>query len=57
MKTKPLPVRCNEELINRLKRAAKRMGSNDSAVIRFCVLTVLPQIERGVVQIPAEEKP
>lgn len=46
-KTVPVPVRLNTELRARLRRAARRMGSTDSATIRFAILNQLPQIEAG----------
>ena len=52
MKTKPIPVRCDEQMVRRLRRAAKSMGASNSAVVRFCVLSILPQIESGHVIIP-----
>lgn len=46
-KTTPVPVRLDEVTRSRLRRAAKTMGSNDSAVIRLAILIQLPDIERG----------
>lgn len=48
-KTKPVPVRLDGETIRRLERAANRMGSNNSSVIRFAIIQVLPDIERGTI--------
>jgi predicted transcriptional regulator len=50
-KTSPVPVRLDDDLRGRLRRAAKRMGSNDSSVIRFAILTQLPHIEAGRITI------
>lgn len=49
--TRPVPVRLDSELRQRLKRAAKKMGSNSSAVIRFSVIQQLPIIESGTVKL------
>jgi|GEM_PF-3052191 len=55
---KPIPVRLDERLRTRLKRAAKLMGSNSSAVIRFSIIQQLPAIESGVITLsePTTEK-
>jgi len=52
-KTTPMMVRLEDELEARLRRAAKTMGSNKSAVFRFALLNELPRIERGQINIPA----
>jgi len=52
-KTTPIPVRIDADLHRRLRRAAKAMGSNNSAVFRFALLNELPRIERGQINIPA----
>lgn len=47
--TRPIPIRFDAQVRSRLIRAARRMGSNPSAVIRFAVLQQLPQIEAGII--------
>jgi predicted DNA-binding protein len=54
--TKPIPVRLDALTKSRLHRAAKRLGSTRSGVIRFSILNLLPQIEAGVVVLNAEPK-
>ena len=50
-KTTPVPVRMDADMRQRLARAAKKMGSNASSVIRFAVLQQLPKIEGGTITI------
>lgn len=45
--THPVPVRLDDQLRARLKRAAKRMGASNSATIRFAIINQLPAIEAG----------
>jgi hypothetical protein len=47
MQTVPVPVRFDKLTRERLSRAAQRLGSNRSAVVRFAVFTQLPLIESG----------
>jgi hypothetical protein len=54
--TKPIPVRIHPRLRARIRAAAKRMGSNASAVIRFSVLQQLPAIEAGRIELVHPEK-
>lgn len=52
-KTKPIPIRFRAAEVVRLNRANKAMGlDNRSAVVRFAVHLVLPQIESGQIKIP-----
>lgn len=53
-KTKPIPIRLDDNTKARLDRAAKRLGSNRSAIIRFAILNQLPPIERGRVDLSPE---
>ena len=46
-KTVPVPVRLNDLTQIRIRRAAKKLGSTASGVIRFAVLNQLPHIESG----------
>jgi hypothetical protein len=55
-KTKPVPVRLDGHTQARLKRAAKRMGSNTSCVIRLALIQQLPAIESGVIRLAPETK-
>jgi hypothetical protein len=51
--TKPIPVRLDEALIERLKKSSARMGSNNSALIKFLVKTFLDHFEsRGIASLP-----
>ena len=52
--TKPIPVRLDEGLRARLKDAAKRMGTNRAAVIRFLTSTFLDHFEQsgGIASLP-----
>lgn len=44
--TKPIPVRLENDLIERLDRVANQIGSNRSAVIRFLVSSWVDEFER-----------
>jgi predicted DNA-binding protein len=55
--TTPVPVRFDQVTKGRLRRAASRMGSNSSAVIRFAVLKGLDEIESGHFRLPAPQAP
>ena len=46
-KTVPIPVRVDAETHSRLKKAAKKLGSTTSGVMRFSIFNQLPQIEAG----------
>jgi hypothetical protein len=52
--TVPIPVRLDERTRGRLDKAAKKMGSTRSSMIRFAVLNQLPQIEAGKITLAAE---
>jgi predicted transcriptional regulator len=52
--TVPIPVRLDDRTRGRLDRAAKKMGSNRSSVIRFAVINQLPQIEAGKITLAAD---
>jgi hypothetical protein len=54
--TTPIPVRLDDLTLARIRRAAKRMGSNTSAVVRFSVMNQLPQIEGGRIFLSPESK-
>ncbi len=45
-------VRIEQALDARLRRAAKTMWSNKSAVARYALLNELPRIERGQINFP-----
>jgi hypothetical protein len=42
-----VPVRLDEITQVRIKRAAKKLGSSSSAIVRFAIMNQLPQIESG----------
>lgn len=44
--TKPIPVRLGDDVITRLDRASKRIGSNRASVIRFLVDSWLDHFEK-----------
>jgi len=51
--TKPIPVRLASAVITRLDAAAKRMGTNRSALMKFLVQTFVENMERrGMVSLP-----
>lgn len=50
-KTRPIPIRLDKELRERLKRAAKMMGSNSSAIMRFSIMQQLTHIESGTISL------
>jgi hypothetical protein len=52
--TTPIPVRLDPSVITRLDGAAKRLGTNRSALIKFCAQTFLSHFERhgGVTSLP-----
>lgn len=53
MGTKPIPVRIPVEFLDRLKTAAKRLGTNRSQLIAFCAQTFLEEFERkGIAMMP-----
>lgn len=55
MSTRPIPVRLPDDLVVRLDAAAKRIGSNRAALIRFCTETWLSHYERtGVASMPPD---
>lgn len=51
---KPIPVRLGDRLIGRLDSAAKRLGNNRAALIRFCLDSFLDHFEKmgGVASLP-----
>jgi len=50
-RTTPVPVRLDDQLSARLRRAARRMGTTTSSVIRFSILQQLVGIERGRIEL------
>lgn len=52
MKNNPIPVRMSAGLLARVRRAARRIGASNSAVIRLSLLTQLKQIEDGIIRLP-----
>jgi hypothetical protein len=56
-KTKPIPVRLDDETIARLQTARQMLGNASmSAVIRFAIYSQLPEIEAGHLRIPQIKK-
>lgn len=52
-KTRPIPVRFGGNEVARIESANRKMGlRNRSAIVRFAVHVVLPQIEAGEIKIP-----
>jgi hypothetical protein len=54
--TTPVPIRLDEQLRARIERAAKKLGLNSTAVIRFAIHNQLPLIESGVLTLNDPEK-
>jgi hypothetical protein len=54
--TRPIPIRFDACTRTRLRSAAKRLGSNPSAVVRFAVLQQLPMIESGMINLSVDKK-
>jgi hypothetical protein len=52
--TRPIPVRLDERTRIRLRKAATRMGSSTSAVIRFALYQQLTEIESGTIRLTPE---
>jgi hypothetical protein len=50
--TKPIPVRMKKPLADRVEKGARRLGVTRCDVIRLGLLTILPQIESGTIQVP-----
>ena len=55
-RTIPVPVRISPETQVRIRKAAKKLGSNTSALIRFAVINQLPQIETGRIILNPDEE-
>lgn len=53
-KTKPVPVRLDAKTQSRIQKAAVRMGSTSSAVIRFAITQQLTGIESGTITLAPE---
>ena len=52
-RTRPIPIRFQANETARIENANQLMGINNrSAIIRFAVHVVLPQIESGQIQVP-----
>lgn len=56
-KTKPVPIRIDARTDERLRRAAKKMGSNRASVIRFAIINQLPDIEAGHITLRPDATP
>jgi len=56
MATKPVPVRLDLSTIVRLDRAAKRLGTNRAALIKFCAQTFVADFEArgGIASLPPD---
>ena len=51
--TRTLPIRLDEETIQRLDNAAERMGTNRTALMRLCAVRFLDEFEEtGMVEFP-----
>lgn len=54
MKSRPLPIRLNQETILRLHRVSQLMGlHNVSAVVRLAICRQLPELEAGRLTFPS----
>jgi predicted DNA-binding protein len=56
MRTRPIPIRMEGMLLERVRRVARRMGTNRSAVVRLALLVNLPELEGGHLRLPPEMK-
>lgn len=54
-KTTPVPVRLDDATRARLRRAGKRLGATESAMIRFAILNQLPAVEAGSITLARSE--
>ena len=55
MATKPIPVRLDEKLVERLASVSAKMGSNSAAIMRLCVTSFLDDFERrGTAALPLQ---
>jgi hypothetical protein len=54
--TVPVPVRLDDATQLRIRRAAKKLGSNASSVIRFSILNQLQEIESGRIILAPDTK-
>lgn len=54
VRTKPIPVRLESDALDRLDIAAERLGTNRSALIKFCAETFVSYFEAhgGVASLP-----
>jgi len=52
--SKPIPIRLGQDVIDRLDKAAERLGTNRSALIKFCAETFVEHFERhgGIASMP-----
>jgi len=50
-RTTPVPIRIDALLLERLVRAAQKMGTSRSSVIRLAILNQLPEIEGGKINL------
>ncbi len=53
-KTATIPVRLDAETNTRVKKAAKRLRTSSSSIIRLSVAAQLAEIESGTIKVPAE---
>lgn len=52
---KPIPVRLSEDLIKRIDRAAKRMGTNRASIMRLCTEVFVESFEKnGTAALPLD---
>lgn len=55
-KTKPIPVRLNEETRARLATAADKTNLNRSDILRLSLISGLDQIDKGKIPFPNLQK-
>jgi predicted DNA-binding protein len=51
MVTKPISLRLDPEIRNRLAKISNRIGLTPSAIMKFAILNQLGEIESGTIQI------
>lgn len=55
-KTATIPVRLDAATTTRVKKAAKRLRTSSSSIIRLSVAAQLAAIESGTLRVPMESK-
>jgi len=51
MNTRPIPIRLEHALIDRIDGAARNLGIKRSSIIKLAISVQLPQLESGYLQL------